>query len=258
MGMGKILWILGLLMAVAASQAQTPAEKISEVKRQGDKYWYAESTGADESATLEKARTLLTDVVRSHLPKGEDPEKLLAEAQGIVKGAQHVVAARGPLKRVFVYVASSAHEIKKAPSIEEEEAIVIDLGASAQPETATMPAKDLSLTPVEEIPATVAEEVPAVTKPERRLSELERGMLGVESAQGIESFLKQKKAAGEIRQFGRLKTMPMSGDLYIFIFNPAGGIEAPLQRKGNEIIRLDDNTNCAIEDFKGCGAIWFK
>lgn len=225
--------------------AQSASEKISEIKKQGDKYWYSESTGADENATLEKAKIFLADVVRSSF-KGDDPEKLFAKAQGIAAGAQYVVASRGPLKRVFVYVEKTEGGVKDStikPENEpenkpenkpenEEEAIVIDLGEVKVAEEQKV-------------------EVP-------QISDFEQEILNVGSASEIESFLKTKKANGEITGFGRLKTMPSSGDLYLFIFNPQGEIEACLKRDKGEIKRIDNGNHCAISDYKGCGAIWFK
>lgn len=213
--------------------AQSAIAKISEIKSQGDKYWYSESTGADEKATHEKAKIFLTDVVRSSL-KEDDPEKLLSKARGIVADAQFVVASRGPLKRVFVYVEKTRGDTKDSSikSENDEEAIVIDLG---------------------EVKVEVEPQVEIV-----KISDFEQEVLNVGSASEIENFLKKKKAGGEVTGFGRLKTMPTSGDLYMFIFNPKGEVEACLKREKGEITRIDNGNNCAISDYKGCGAIWFK
>lgn len=268
----SILILFGCLLTFA----QSPAEKISEIKRQGDKYWYAESTGADEKATLDKARLLLTDVVRSQLTQDKEPEELLAKAQGIVSGAQHIVASRGPLKRVFVYVekktgdkpktvvaaqileSPAVSEVKtqtvetpavETPAEENNDAVVIELG---NPKSETTNAEEIK----KQSSLVVVNDVE--NDESLNISDFEHEILNVSTASGIEKFLKSKKADGEISGFGRLKTMPSSGDLYLFIFNPAGEIEAYLRRKNGEINRIDDNSSCAIADFKGCGAIWFK
>lgn len=86
---------------------------------------------------------------------------------------------------------------------------------------------------------------------------IEEKMKSVTSFYDIEAFIGDLKSSNLILDYGKYRTMP-DGNLMIFIYNEAGHISAYLRRENNSIINLKNMESDAIENYKGCGAIWFR
>lgn len=233
------------LCLTAFPQGQSSSKSINEIKRQPDKYIFAENTAASADDAKSNALALLTDAIFNALdPDTPDRREVATE---MAESAAQVSATRGNLNRIFLYI--SRDELSgdtsaqaKQDSMPEENETVIDvediLSSSVKSEE-TEPEE--TALPMEETFDPIAEKMKSVSKPS-----------------DIEGFVKNLKSEGSISRFGRLKDLPAVGKSYIFIFNKNNEVVARLLKEDDKISDLLSGKPRQINEFKGCGCIWMK
>lgn len=233
------------LCLTAFPQGQSSSKSINEIKRQPDKYIFAENTAASADDAKSNALALLTDAIFNALdPDTPDRREVATE---MAESAAQVSAMRGNLNRIFLYI--SRDELSgdtsaqaKQDSMPEENETVIDvediLSSSVKSEE-TEPEE--TALPMEETFDPIAEKMKSVSK-----------------ASDIEGFVKNLKSEGSVSRFGRLKDLPAVGKSYIFIFNKNNEVVARLLKEDDKISDLLSGKPRQINEFKGCGCIWMK
>lgn len=83
----------------------------------------------------------------------------------------------------------------------------------------------------------------------------ERRMLLVDRLPAIESFIEQ---SSDIAAYGKFKDMPQLGECYLFIYNREGNVPAVLLRNSEGYTNVSSGKQDDINNYKGCGAIWFQ
>lgn len=233
-------------MAVFA-QGTTAASSINEIKRQPDRFIFAENTASSFDEADSNARTFLTDAILNALDSST-PDRI-ETATRLASMASSLSAKRGNLNRIFLYIDRELLNIDKNSSSEnicipEPEPQVIGHVEPAQ------------MNNLQE--ETVIAETPPEEETETTADSITEKMLAVSMASDIENFVKTLKTNGDISQYGRLKDMPYSGRIYIFIFNKNNEVVARLVKEKNKMTDIISGLPREINEFKGCGCIWMK
>lgn len=246
----KIVKYLLLLFSLcpcltAFPQGQSSSKSINEIKRQPDKYIFAENTATSADDAKSNALALLTDAIFNALdPDTPDRREVATE---MAESATQVSAMRGNLCRIFLYVSKdrlngdTGEQAKQDSMLEENETVidVEDILSSSEKSEETVPEE--TALPVEETSDPIAEKMKSVSK-----------------ASDIEGFVKNLKSEGAVSRFGRLKDLPAVGKSYIFIFNKNNEVVARLLKEDDKISDLLSGKPRQISEFKGCGCIWMK
>lgn len=207
---------------------------INDVKRHPEKYIYAEFTSASPDEAMMNARTLLTDAIINAIDPEVDDRRTSAES--IVENAIPIFAKRSNLHRTFLYVDRSF-----ITGSQQGEKVTIDL--TNEDETIIEP-KVLDLT--------------ILDNSEKIQDSIACKMIKVTKASEIQPFVISMKQADEISDFGRLKSLPVEGKCYIFIFDKNNEVKAWLKKEDKAITNIITGESQQISDFKGCGCIWFR
>lgn len=210
------------------------AMNINDVKRHPEKYIFAEFTSASPDEAMENARTILTDaIINAISPEVEDRR---SRALTIAENAIPIFAKRGTLHRTFLYV-NRSHISGEQQEEKQTIALTNEDESTAHPKVSEMTIQDNC----DVIKDSIANKMLRVTK-----------------ASEIQPFVISMKQTGEISDFGRLKSLPVEGKCYVFIFDKNNDVIAWLKKDDTAITNIITNNPQQISDFKGCGCIWFR
>lgn len=231
--------ICSLFLFIAHAKAQTDVatavKQINSIKMNSD-YISGESTAETEEAAKENARALLEvnieEWIRSKQKKVENLKGYIAKANNSIL---EVKTTRGSRYRVFQYVKKS-----DIMTFDSETEII---AAPIQQEVFQS-----VITPVKEEDITV--EAPGY-KP----SDKGQRMFTVKTFDEVKPFIMQTK---DIRDYGKFSNMPVSGECYLFVYNREGDISAYLMKDSRGYMNVKTGNVDSIENYKGCGAIWFR
>ena len=224
--------ICGLLCCLT-SMAQGSLQEINDIKK-SKRYVYAMAASAQskEDAT-QRAKDLLLLEVEQWL-KEEKTEDFAGYVVKVKNNTAQIETQRGKLFRVFVYVAKK----DILPYAQNEEVETVKMEASSTDTASVKPEQSVA---------------PKVT-----LTSTEEQMLKIDSFEALTSYINENKANDKITDYGKYATMPKDADVYVFVYNPQGGISARIKRFGAESLNLSTLQKDDVANYKGCGAIWVK
>ena len=227
--MKKILFAIWAMLFTLNSSGQTVMDAAKEINtiKADTSYIYAESTVKDWETAYENAKLLLSKEIEDWLVANG-----VKDISGVITtSSEHIMeikTTRGSLYRAFVYV----NKNKLLPFTDKSKVVVVDMGHEERPNNNN---QSISLTPIE------------------------REMLNVDKFDKIEGFILKKKNEGVVSKYGKYANIPNSGIIYIFVYNRQGEVPACLKRENEVTTNLSNGKIETInEQYKGCGAIWFK
>lgn len=224
--------ICGLLFCLV-SMAQGSLQEINDIKK-SKRYVYAmaASSQSKEDAAL-RAKDLLLLEVEQWL-KEENKQDFAGYVVKVKNNTAQIETQRGKLFRVFVYVAKK----DILPYSKDEVVETVKMEASAPDTTSIKP------------------EQPIV--PKDTLTAAEKQMLSIDTFDALTSYIKENKANDKITDYGKYATLPKDADVYVFVYNPQGGISAKIKKFGEESLNMSTLQKDDVANYKGCGAIWVK
>lgn len=227
---------LAITTAVAQSDVTIATRQINSIKVDND-YIYAESTSSDWETAYDNAKALLEVNVEEWAK-----ETNVDDAQGCIVKAQNSIfkiqSRRGNLYRAFLYVRKADIQTFSTP----KEVIVAVVPRGEAP-------AEISVTTTTEKP----EEI--IIEPSYKTTEFENEFLMVNHFDDVELFIKSYNLTKG--QYGKFSTMPVLKANYLFVYNRAGQIVAHLLYRNAEYINVLTGKIDSIDNYKGCGAIWF-
>lgn len=238
-----LMLLFGFVWVMAQTSSTEVVRQINAIKMNKD-YIAAESTAETSEKAYENARALLEVYIEEWI-KSKDSTKGI---QGfIAKSGNSILelkTMRGRRYRTFLYVKKS-----DVMTFSEPKAIIVSPIDSANPRKITV-----VVSPVETLKKSPT---PEVVEQERiyQPNEEEQKMLKVSMLSHCEQFIKHHS---KISAYGKYKNIPQSGDCYLFVYNRQGGIPAVLLRTDEGYINVRSGEKDDINNYKGCGAIWFQ
>lgn len=239
------IYLLFFLACTASAQSDvaSAAKQINAIKMNKD-YISSESTAETEKVAKENALALLEVNIEDWLISNQ---KNIDDVKGYIAKADNSVlevnTRRGNRYRVFLYV-------KKSDIItfnNETEIVAASIKKDEQP---TMPSST-----VEELPVTIEVEVEQSGEQAYQPSPEEQKMLAVAKFDAVKPFITQNSG---IRDYGKFADIPATGDCYLFVYNRNGEIAAYLKRGSEGYKNVKTGTKDSIDNYKGCGALWFR
>lgn len=232
-----LLFICGI-SCFAQTNSTEVAKQINSIKLNKN-YITAESTAETSEKAYENARALLEINIEEWIKISKKTE----DAQGFIAKSGNsflqLKTMRGNLFRTFLYVKKS-----DIMTFNETEDLIV---ASMQDEGSKQDqCADSSIETVSQ-----QSTVENVYQP----NEEEERMLHVDKSALIEQFIKQNSC---IVAYGKFKDIPQTGSCYLFVYNREGGVSAVLLRNSEGYINVENGNRDDIENYKGCGAIWFR
>lgn len=233
-----ISFIYGIACFGQTSSAEV-AKQINAIKMDKD-YITAESTAETSDKAYENARALLEINIEEWIKSTTSTEDI----QGfIAKSGNSVLelkTMRGNRFRTFLYVKKTDVMTFNEPS----DIIVAPIQADNPQQTVVV------VPPTEEV-----SQQPTIIENFYQPNSEEKRMLLIDKSSLIEQFIKQNS---NIAAYGKFKDLPQSGDCYLFVYNREGGVPAVLLRNNVGYINVKSGKHDDIENYKGCGAIWFR
>lgn len=231
-------FIYGISSFAQTSTAEV-AKQINAIKMNKD-YITAESTAETSDKAYENARALLEVNIEEWIKS----TKMTEDIQGFIAKSGNsfleLKTMRGNRFRTFLYVLKSDIMTFKEPS----DIIVAPMQADNPQQTVVV------VPPTEKVAqqSTIVENVYQPNEEEKRMLRIDKSSL-------IEQFVKQNST---IVAYGKFKDLPQTGDCYLFVYNREGGVSAVLLRSNAGYINVKSGNRDDIENYKGCGAIWFR
>lgn len=221
------------------TSAAEVAKQINAIKMNKD-YITAESTAETSDKAYENARALLEVNIEEWIKSTKTTEDIQGFIAKSGNSFLELKTMRGNRFRTFLYVKKSDIMTFKEPA----DIIVAPIQADN-------PQQTIVVAPPTEHVSQQSTETEKVYQP----NEEEKRMLLVEKSSLIQQFIKQN---ANIVAYGKFKDLPQSGDCYLFVYNREGGVSAVLFRTTTGYINVKSGNLDDIENYKGCGAIWFR
>jgi hypothetical protein len=77
--------------------------------------------------------------------------------------------------------------------------------------------------------------------------------------ENIEPYVKNLKADGQLKAYGKYASLPQDDSCYMFVYNREGNIEAVLrQTEDGKHFNLRTLKEDNVHNYKNCGAIWLQ
>lgn len=231
-------FIYGISCFAQASSAEV-AKQINSIKMNKD-YITAESTAETSVKAYENARALLEVNIEEWIKSTKTTEDIQGFIAKSGNSFLELKTMRGNRFRTFLYVKKSDIMTFKEPT----DIIVAPMQSDNPQQTVVVvpPTEKVSQQP------TAAENVYQPNEEEKR-------MLLIDKSSLIEQFIKQNST---IVAYGKFKDLPQTGDCYLFVYNREGSVPAVLLRNNVGYINVKSGNRDDIENYKGCGAIWFR
>lgn len=228
-------WIINDTATVSA------INEINRIKMNPQDYIFAEATRKDWTEAYEIARAMLQQNLTDWLMETQG-----ADIKGCVARSDEkfieIKAKRGELYRAFVY-------LKKTDILPFEEPHKI-IGT-------TIPEKEVKHNVV--LKQSSESEQKSVSKASPTLlTPIEREMIKIVKSSDIRSFIKDYEEKAKILSYGKYSNRPSSGLYYMFIYDKDGKVPACLKVNGQKVLNLEGQTIDSLDNYKGCGGIWFK
>lgn len=234
--------LLFLIYGVTCFAQNSPTEvakQINTIKMNKD-YITAESTAETSETAYENARALLEVNIEEWIKS----TKTTKDIQGfIAKSGNSFLALktmRGNRYRTFLYVKKSDIMTFKEPA----DIIVAPIQTdNTQQIVVVVP------------PSATISQQPSAVENIYQPNEEEKRMLLIDKSALIEKFIKENS---NIVAYGKFRDLPQTGDCYLFVYNREGGVSAVLRRTDVGYLDIRSGNCDDIENYKGCGAIWFR
>lgn len=251
--MKKYICLLLLFGAYFTVQAQTELEQINAIKSNLD---FLSATGTSTKSS-EDAVSIAKDLIALEIEqwlKDNSVDNIAGYVAKSCENISQITTQRGSLFRVFVYV-------KKTDILtynKGDDVLVVDLAENkltSKNEVASTSA-NLSSAPKDKINESLSPVVES--KPVYVPSAFERQLISIKTFSSLNDYINQGRERGDILNVGNYKTLPTSGNFYVFIHNREGNVPACLKPNGTTYINIVTGEEDAITNYKGCGAIWIQ
>lgn len=249
-----LLLFIYSFLALSRGLAQTnSAVKQINVIKQDTSYLYAEATMKTWDEAYNGAKAILEASVQDWASKRHLLRKdatLLAKSN---KKILEIKTSRGDYVRAFLYIRKS----DIIPVSEQQEVMLINGGKGIKYKQ--LDEKEAREKDVDKIKkGVVGSVVENLHAPAYSLNEEERRFAGIKSFASIESVVQALQNEGELKDFGKYKTLPSDGTAYLFVYDRQGEVKAVLKRMSDKTINLQTLDDDNIESYKNCGAIWIR
>lgn len=223
----------------AQTNSADVAKQINAIKMNKD-YITAESTAETSEKAYENARALLEVNIEEWIKSTKTTEDIQGFIAKSGNSFLELKTMRGNRFRTFLYVKKSDIMTFKEPT----DIIVAAMQSDNPQQTVVV------VPPTEKVT-----QQPTETEKVYLPNEEEKRMLQINKSSLIEQFIKQNST---IVAYGKFKDLPQTGDCYLFVYNPEGNVPAVLLRNNAGYINVRNGNHDNIENYKGCGAIWFR
>ena len=250
-------------MVLTASALDKRQAEINRIKKSKE-YLYSDITMPTlEGAVSQAFDELQQEILFWIMDRADKKEGLTVSPRDINTLIDTIMVRRLDMYRVFAYV----KKVKLAAfyadwNIVLDENLDCDDGRLPQIEVPERPLLPDSVAPSDSIAkdSVVSEKV---------LSLLKNNFLGkkggvIEQLKRAKNFFELKeimeplKLKGDILDYGKYATAKNPEDCYLIVYDPAGNIRAFLGKGKEERQNLKTGKLDSIENYHGCGAIWFR
>jgi len=257
------LFICFLCMVLTASALDKRQAEINRIKKSKE-YLYSDITMPTlEGAVSQAFDELQQEILFWIMDRADKKEGLIVSPRDINTLIDTIMVRRLDMYRVFAYV----KKVKLAAfyadwNIVLDENLDCDDGRLPQVDVPERPLLPDSIAPSDSIAkdSVVSEKV---------LSLLKNYFLGkkggvIEQLKRAKNFFELKeimeplKLKGDILDYGKYATAKNPEDCYLIVYDPAGNIRAFLGKGKEERQNLKTGKLDSIENYHGCGAIWFR
>lgn len=279
--MKKILLLSILLSACIVAQALDKSQKaINEIKKNRE-YLYGEATmPTQEEATSLAYELLQKEIVGWLSDRASRPVESFSVKE-VNRLTDTIMMRRADMYRVFAYVKKNSliplfydNGIVLLDSLdigknEEQLRVIIENHAHTRPDTMANEAvlqqirSKMFATP-EDAPkkeeantssASPKREVKPVSKTE---AEVIRRVRQAKNFFDLKNVLPQLKQEGLISNYGKLATANRLEQCHLIVYDAAGNIKALLGRGEETRQNLNTGIDDSLENYRGCGALWFQ
>lgn len=256
-----LLTIMAIVF-VWKAQAQTQAQqRINDIKRQADRFVYADVTMPLSADAVQEATRQLTLVVEEWLHSEGRRKVRPGQVAAIARQADTISTPRADMVRVFAFMAKERVErMLKNPSLIVSEAprpARNDLSVPApSAASADFVAVEDTYTPTSD----VAVEGSAVADSTTRepVAEALRRILAVSSFFDLKAIIVPLKEQGVVEDYGKYETMTEPDRCYLIVYDTNGRVVAVLAPLGTERVNMKTEAPDNEHNYPGCGAIWVK
>ncbi len=257
------LFICFLCMVLTASALDKRQAEINRIKKSKE-YLYSDITMPTlEGAVSQAFDELQQEILFWIMDRADKKEGLIVSPRDINTLIDTIMVRRLDMYRVFAYV----KKVKLAAfyadwNIVLDENLDCDDGRLPQVDVPERPLLPDSIAPSDSIAkdSVVSEKV---------LSLLKNNFLGkkggvIEQLKRAKNFFELKeimeplKLKGDILDYGKYATAKNPEDCYLIVYDPAGNICALLGKGEKERLNLKTGQLDSINNYRGCGAIWFR
>ncbi len=266
--MKRLSIIIALLcMVLTVSALNTRQTQINSIKKSKE-YLYSDMTmPTPEGAASQAYDELQQEILYWVKDRADKKEGITVSPKDINKLIDTIMVRRADMYRVFAYVKKTKLvAFYKDFNIVLDETLDCDDGHLPVVPELSVPADSLQLRDSVEVIDSIANDT-LVSEKLRKL--LKENFLGkkngvIERLKKAKYFFELKKIMepmkqrGDIIDYGKYATAKNPEDCYLIVYDPAGNIKALLGKGGEERLNLKTCELDSIENYHGCGAIWFK
>lgn len=256
--------------------AQTSiSEQMNNIKMQVETYFHGEGCMPNQSDAMDVANQYLLSYLKSWMRKNyiDVSDDNIAQIKNHV---QYLERRRGSMYLILAYIPITDLEGLFGLSLEQPETPVPPVYEPVPP-VSYDPEPPVNTTP--EPPVNIVPEPSVNTNIDNTttndniaddgdmdwgldeaivtLTPLEEEMLRV-TAEGIGPFIKKLESEYKLSRYGKYADMPADINCYLFVYDRTKTIVAYLRKEGDIYINLQNGTMDDIQNYKGCGAIWFR
>jgi len=257
------LFICFLCIVLTASALDKRQAEINRIKKSKE-YLYSDITMPTlEGAVSQAFDELQQEILFWIMDRADKKEGLTVSPRDINTLIDTIMVRRLDMYRVFAYVKKVKLAIFYADwNIVLDENLDCDDGRLPQIDVPERPLLPDSVAPSDSIAqdSVVSEKV---------LSLLKNNFLGkkggvIEQLKRAKNFFELKeimeplKLKGDILDYGKYATAKNPEDCYLIVYDPAGNICALLGKGEEERLNLKTGQLDSINNYRGCGAIWFR
>ncbi len=244
-----LLLLCTVLTVFSLDQRQT---KINTIKKSKE-YLYSDITMSSRQEAVSQAYDMLQDeILQWAKDRAKNPSGSAVSPKDLNQLIDTILVRRANMYRVFAYVKKS----KLLPLFSDWYLKLKDDELGGNDNKPVQPAQ------TKESPR----KEPVANEPIRTL--LKNNYLGrkggvLEKIKKAKYFFELKeimeplKEKGDILDYGKYATAQHPEDAYLIVYDPAGNIKAVLGKGADERINLKTGKSDSVENYRGCGAIWF-
>lgn len=247
-----ILYIISYFICISVqAQEMSAAEAMKQMNMIKLNKNYITATGTSSlnyEEAIENARALLDLEIENWMKENRhgDATGALAIAKDNLSTIQTM---RGKMYRAFVYVGKK----QIVPFYKEEKVVIVNTQNQIFSNSTDVVNKEVKSNDIEKLEnrgMDLAPHIETVYVP----TSFEQQMLQIERASDIEGFVKRST----IQKYGKYRERPLSGVYYLLLYNRDGMVPACLKFDNGKITNVKTGQSDSFENYKGCGAYWFK